>query len=181
MLFRSIAAAIHSRYGTQLTPEQTFVLNSGSAVAAAIENGTPAQKKTELTAQTLPINPELLPLLAPATATEQLARQPVAPNVKSRVCVAATFVAHPLADALKLWSGAFGIEAEVQFADYNQVPQTLLAPDSVFAKNPTATLESMALSDSSLPSTGTRKCSYMCAPRSGIAAHPLWASGGVEP
>ncbi|MFM2081591.1 MAG: hypothetical protein RL380_282, partial [Verrucomicrobiota bacterium] len=133
----AIAAAIHSRYGTQLTPEQTFVLNSGSAVAAAIENGTPAQKKTELTAQTLPINPELLPLLAPATATEQLARQPVAPNIKSRVCVAATFVAQPLADALKLWSGAFGIEAEVQFADYNQVPQTLLAPDSVFAKNPT--------------------------------------------
>jgi FkbH-like protein len=129
----AIGAAIHSQHGVQLTPTQTFALNSVAAVAAAIENIPPTPKTPAATA-----NPELLPLLDPAAATAHLASQPSqlpSPISHLQVCIAATFVAQPLADALKLWTRAFGLDVEIQFADFNQIPQTLLAPDSLFAKN----------------------------------------------
>ncbi len=83
---------------------------------------------------------ELLPLLEPADATRLLlARGPGLPADPRcspvRIVIAATFVAEPLTSSLRLWSAAFGIPVEVEFAGFDQVLQTLLDPDSPFAGN----------------------------------------------
>ena len=86
----------------------------------------------------MPKNTELLPLLDPALTLAALAREssePSQPAKKIRVVIAATFVAQPLASALQLYSRAFGLNADVTFFDFNQVPQALLSPDSPMRKN----------------------------------------------
>jgi FkbH-like protein len=89
---------------------------------------------------TLPADPELLPLLDSAPVLVALANQSAkasfAPK-KIRVVIAATFIAAPLASALQLYARAFGLAAEVEFFDFNQIPQALLDPDSPMRKNRT--------------------------------------------
>ena len=52
-----------------------------------------------------------------------------------RLCIAATFTAEPVTDALKFWSDQFGTGIELAFAPYNQVFQQLLDPRSAFHQN----------------------------------------------
>lgn len=58
-----------------------------------------------------------------------ISREPVS------VVIAATFVAEPVASSLKVWSRAFGIPVDVQFAGFNQVQQCLMTPGSEFHQN----------------------------------------------
>jgi len=130
----AIAAAIHARFGLSLSTEAAFDLRSVAAVQSVIgQLLQPAPASAVATA-------EFLPLLEPAAATAQLAQQPV-PAAGSQptvtVVVAASFVAEPLAPVLRLWSRAFGLEVEIQFASFNQIAQTLLTPGSLFHANTT--------------------------------------------
>ncbi|HKV40446.1 MAG TPA: HAD-IIIC family phosphatase [Blastocatellia bacterium] len=51
------------------------------------------------------------------------------------LAIAATFTAEPVESALKLLLAELGIEADIEFAPYNQVFQELLNPDSLLSKN----------------------------------------------
>lgn len=55
------------------------------------------------------------------------ARQPV------RFAISATFTAEPIAPALRYWARRLGREADIRFAPYNQLLQTLHDPSSEFA------------------------------------------------
>ncbi|MBL9134033.1 MAG: HAD-IIIC family phosphatase [Verrucomicrobiaceae bacterium] len=134
----ALAAAIHSRFGIALPPQEVFRLNSVTAVRQAVMRVPSSPAPRAAAAETVG-DPELLPLLDPAEATARLASSPAAGSTRASVtvAVAATFVAQPLADALRLWARAFGIDASVVFADFNQVPQTLLTPGSLFDQNKT--------------------------------------------
>ncbi len=132
----AIAAALHDRFGLDLPPETIEQLNSVSDVEKALAGAS--GPKAPADASPLSTDPELLPLLDPARVLAALADQVDASDArrkKIRVVIAATFIAPPLASALRLYSRAFGLEAEVEFFDFNQVPQALLSPESPLRKN----------------------------------------------
>jgi len=52
-----------------------------------------------------------------------------------RFAVSATFNAEPLAPFFRFWGEELNTSVEIEFAPFNQPLQTLLAPDSVFARN----------------------------------------------
>jgi FkbH-like protein/FkbM family methyltransferase len=54
---------------------------------------------------------------------------------KTRIVVASTFTAEPVADSLQFWGDYFGIPVQVSFAPYNQVFQELLDPSSEMRRN----------------------------------------------
>jgi FkbH-like protein len=135
----AIAAAMHTRFGLQLPPETIFALNSVQDVADAVlaRSSQPAAGADDCS---LPSNPELLPLLDSTQVLAALAKRAEAadisgPRKKVPVRIAATFVAQPLASALQHYARAFGLEAEVSFFDFNQVPQALLSPASPWRAN----------------------------------------------
>ncbi len=135
-----IAAALHDRFGLNLSAETIFALDSVADVERELvgSRGNAPAREEAFSALS---NPELLPLLDPVNAVAALARRPgngspdSATRSKIRIVVASTFVAQPLASTLQLYSRAFGIDAAVEFFDFNQVPQALLAPESSFYQN----------------------------------------------
>lgn len=54
---------------------------------------------------------------------------------RMEICIASTFTAEPVEDALKFWGDQFGVSTEIRFAPYNQIFQQLLDADSVFNNN----------------------------------------------
>jgi len=135
----AIAAAVQSRFGVNLSAEDIFALNSVRDVvkAAALH---PAQLETGVGEFQLPAHPELIPLFDSARVLAALAKQDEThagsgSGEKVSVIIAATFVAQPLALALRHYSRALGLEVEVSFYDFNQVPQALLSPDSPLRAN----------------------------------------------
>lgn len=52
-----------------------------------------------------------------------------------RISISASFTAEPLGPFLSFWASRLGAAFETVFAPYNQIPQTLLDPGSVFAAN----------------------------------------------
>jgi FkbH-like protein len=130
----AIAAALHDRFALKLAPDEEFELNSVADIVCALDRRAEA---TRSAAVDRPADPDLLPLLAPAAATAAIAKMPLAAAAPARidVCIAASFVAEPMAPTLRLWCRAFGIDAQVSFAGYNQVAATLLTPDSLFHRN----------------------------------------------
>lgn len=128
----AIAAAIHARFGLTLAPETLFGMNSVAKIQRVITQTRPPAAAGE------PGDAEFLPLMEPAIATAKLAQQPASSEPGPSpitVAIASSFVAEPLAGALRLWSQAFGLKVDIQFASFNQIPQTLLAPDSLFHRN----------------------------------------------
>jgi FkbH-like protein len=136
----AIAAGLHDRFGITVPAETVFRLKSMDDLRQFL-GATPNSGSSNGSADgfTLPNDPELLPLLDHEHVTRALAvresksitiaREPVS------VVVAATFVAEPVANSLKVWSGAFGIPVNVQFAGFNQVQQCLMTPGSEFHQN----------------------------------------------
>lgn len=146
----AIAAGLHDRFGIVVSAHESFCLKSMQdlqRVIATHRSLRPSVAANGLTAQDttpLPNDPELLPLLDHEQATRALAERTADAAFAStlvrepvRVVVAATFVAEPLANSLKLWSRAFGIPVELQFAGFNQVQQCLMTPGSEFHRNTT--------------------------------------------
>lgn len=138
----AIASALYNRFGLSLSPEVIFTLDSVEVVEQVVANGL-KKNPVGYDAFYLPSNPELLPLLNPAAAIAALAaRQWQGQSTMEKkstsnihVAIAATFVAQPLASSLQLYSRAFGLNAEVDFFDFNQAQQALLSPESSLRKN----------------------------------------------
>jgi len=132
----AVASALNNRFGIDIPAAQCFQLQSIPAIVALLSHSIATQPKPP---DVLPDDPELLPLLDHMLATRLLAeRGPIdlpAGNRSLKVVIAATFTAEPLASSLALWSNAFGIKVDVEFAGFNQVQQTLLSPDSLFCTN----------------------------------------------
>jgi len=143
----SIAAAVFTRYGISVDGGEIFRLKTLSDVAALIDpqpgsgsrdatNGDGAGEshdRTESFVEETPIDDDLqmLPLLDAQAATRALAATTngkPAERVPLRVKVAASFTAHGIEPPLKLWGQAFGFDIVCEFADYDQVAQTLLQP-----------------------------------------------------
>lgn len=141
----AIAAAIFDRYGVSVHEDDVYRLRTLSDVGAAIAGRLPSDADDEPEEGghdasggviALPDDRELLPLLDHQQATRALAARPAEPGGQPvEVVVAATFVAQPLASALRLWAGAFGFDVACRFADYDQIVQTLLDPRGQFAAN----------------------------------------------
>lgn len=139
-----IAASLQRKLGIAVPAADSFQLRSMADIRALIARARPsptdAARPHAALPPALPRNPELLPLMDHERATSGLAaaadQGPPAAGVRElRVVVAATFTAEPLASPLRLWSRAFGVSATIEFAGYDQVPQTLLSPDSAFGRN----------------------------------------------
>jgi FkbH-like protein len=135
----AIAAAVQNRFGVNLSPEKIFALNSVRDVVGIVAMN-PAQLETGAGEFQLPANPELIPLFDSVPVLAALAKQgetraESGSGRKVPVIIAATFVAQPLAFALRHYSRAFGLEVEVSFFDFNQVPQALLSPESPLRAN----------------------------------------------
>ncbi len=158
----SIAAALHDRFKLRLSPEEIFTLDSVADVerfASRAAGDKPAAGDDFI----LPANPELFPLFDPAQITAALARQahnrgsePVPPKDDTRIVIAATFVAQPVASSLQLWSRAFGIRSNLDFFDFNEVQQALLSPDSAVHQNRTG-LNVVIVRPEDLPGAATGK------------------------
>ena len=141
-----MAVALQQTFGIVVPAADSFGLRSMADIRALIDRARPATTAAGRTSTArppvLPRNPELLPLMDHELATSSLAAPtaqtpPSAGNRELSIVVAATFTAEPLASPLRLWSRAFGVSATIEFAGYNQVPHTLLAPDSAFHRNHT--------------------------------------------
>ncbi|HEY7387148.1 MAG TPA: HAD-IIIC family phosphatase [Bryobacteraceae bacterium] len=137
----AIATALSDRYGVVVSSEEVFRLRTIEDVACAIGGRAPAAPESAppmADNSALPGDPDLLPLLPPAEATRALATRfgAVLPDLKPlRVVIAASSTAQPLAPTMKVWGRAFGLELDIEFAGYNQIVETLLSPESLFARN----------------------------------------------
>jgi FkbH-like protein len=136
----SIAASLQLRHGIKLSPEQIFSLNSVQDVLAHLQHPNGIRPSDLPLQLSLPRDPELLPLLDHGRVTSALLARGQSPDLEGQdgsihVVVAATFVAEPLAQALRLWSRAFGVAVSIEFAGFNQVTASLLDPGSPFGRN----------------------------------------------
>ena len=149
----AIAAAIFDRYGVVVNEDAVYRLRTLQDVDDAIHgrvipdpesaDATPSpdgasDQPAPAGPDALPGDLELLPLLGHQRATRALAahQQAMAPDAQPvLVAIAATFVAQPLATALRLWGQAFGFDISCRFADYDQIVQTLLDVRGPFAEN----------------------------------------------
>lgn len=134
----AIVAALNTRLGFPVAAFDASELRSIASIIHSI------QEKMSVPSAVAPLpdephNPELLPLFDRELMNRVLtgrepARDPIA-IADLHVVIAATFTAEPLAQSLKVWTRAFGIPVQLEFAAYDQVPQMLLAADSPFDRN----------------------------------------------
>ena len=135
----AIASALQLRYGVKLTPEQIFSLRSVNDVRSHI--GTPGSPSIAIDSDpSILRDPELLPLWDSGKAMQVLltaSQPPLLSGRKDRmnIAIAASFVAEPLAQSLRLWCHAFGIEVDIEFAGFNQMTSSLLDPNSPLRRN----------------------------------------------
>lgn len=141
-----IAAALNVQFGAHLSESRTYKLQSVPQILDIIQEphrhstskagtdtatfATVGQGSSDTTLS-LPLNPELIPLMDSKEATRLLSNLPrdSVNELEFRVSIASTFTAEPVSAALKLWSRAFGIAADVSFAGFNQIERSLLSPD----------------------------------------------------
>jgi FkbH-like protein len=140
-----IAAALYDRFGITIPPKDIFQLDSRQSIQRMIAayGDRPSNSQAAVPVVTpsiqfnLPTDPELLPLYDPELVTRTLAqRYQTLRTVESRsVLIAATFTVQPLGSTLELWCRAFQIPSHVDFLEFDQVEQTLLAEQSNFLAN----------------------------------------------
>ncbi|MBC8290870.1 MAG: HAD-IIIC family phosphatase, partial [Planctomycetes bacterium] len=135
-----ISAGLHSRFGIQLTSDEAFSASSLANLRELIMKKKGARHSGSRTSQvaTVPANlhsnPELLPLLPHSEAAQLLSRLPADSSHTNplTIHIAATFTVDPIAPTIRGWCAAFGIEADVRIAGFDQVEQSLLDPGSEF-------------------------------------------------
>jgi FkbH-like protein len=148
----AIAAALESAHGRRVPREHIFALRTLEDVARYLAAPGPPAPPID---DALPDDPELIPALDHERATRLLAERGFAPATTTppfRVAIAASFTAEPLAPTLRLWAGAFGVAAEVEFAPFGQVQQALRDPDGPFLARP-GDLNVVLLRPEDLPQT----------------------------
>ncbi|AOW99687.1 hypothetical protein BJP34_09655 [Moorena producens PAL-8-15-08-1] len=143
----AIAASLYDRFAIRVPPREIFKLDSRKSIEELIfahtNNDLPdssvAESPPDGNTNAIPANPELLPLYPPETVTQALARlsqeEVVQGQAKKTIVVAATFTVQPLGSTLELWCRAFQMPFSVEFAEFNQLEQTLLSPNSDFINN----------------------------------------------
>lgn len=137
-----ISAGLHSRFGIQLTSDEAFSASSLARLRELIAWKSTGQHSAPPTVPSFAdqseasVNPEFFPLLPRAEAAQLLSRAPVtdrgALSDRITVHIAATFTIDPVSSTVRDWCAAFGIEADVHIAGFDQVERSLLAPDSPF-------------------------------------------------
>ena len=145
----ALAAAVYDRFGVTLSHEQVFSIRTLPDLVRAVHSPAPLPHLVPLphledgSAELVspPEDPEMLPLLDHEAATRSLARRDhgrarLSSWMEMPIAIAASFTAEPLAASLKLWSRAFGVDAQVRFCDFDQVVQVLLSPDSPLHADP---------------------------------------------
>ncbi|MEM9149282.1 MAG: HAD-IIIC family phosphatase [Cyanobacteria bacterium P01_F01_bin.3] len=109
-------------------------LSTGSEGAVS----TATEKAAAVEPFELPTDPELLPLLEADLATQVLAHRyqsdSASPTARKALCVS-TFTAQFLKSPLEIWSRAFNTPVSLEFLDFDQIEQTLLAESSPFTEN----------------------------------------------
>jgi FkbH-like protein len=140
----SIAASLYDHFLIRVPAENIFKLNSlksiDQLIAAHANNKFPDSSDMRCNPSRdieIPSNPELLPLFDSETVTYALARrfQKSIQKNDRKIVIATSFTAQQLGSTLELWCRAFGIPFSIEFGEFNQLEQTLLAPDSVFMSN----------------------------------------------
>jgi FkbH-like protein len=135
----AIAAALYNRFGVTVASAEVFGLRSIPDLCRLVRRRFGRSDETAAPVDSLPQDPELIPLLDTPTATRLLAqrastdREP--PQHELDVVIAATFTADPLVPSLTLWSRAFGIKTKTRMLGFNQVQESLLAPESPLRTN----------------------------------------------
>jgi FkbH-like protein len=137
----AILAMLHNRFGVEPSAEEGWRLRSIPRIVHYLKSARRTRDQIPVPIKP-PHNPELLPLLDHDLATQALAEREQRENAPAEtpelpIVIAATFTAEPLAATFALWSRAFGIPVRAEFAAFNQVQQTLLAPESPFYRNAT--------------------------------------------
>jgi len=134
----AVASTLYSLTGTEIPMAQCFGLRSIPQIVEFLASKQVRQPSE--TREVIPANPELLPLLNHQHTSRLLAERGSAGSSPDlfpamKVVVAATFSAEPLVSSLTLWGNAFGIPIELESAGFDQVPQALLSPESLFRRN----------------------------------------------
>lgn len=134
----AVASTLYSLTGTEIPMAQCFGLRSIPQIVEFLESKQ--VRPPSETREAIPANPELLPLLNHQHTTRLLAERKSTNSSLSRfpaikVVVSATFSAEPLVSSLTLWGNAFGIPIALESAGFDQVPQALLSPESLFRSN----------------------------------------------
>ncbi len=134
----AIAAALFNRFDVTVASAEVFGLRSIAELCGLVQRRMDRTAETAVQATALPEDPELIPLMETSTATRLLAQRASTdrePRHELEVVIAATFTADPLVPTVTLWSRAFGIRARTHMLGFNQVQESLLAPDSPLHKN----------------------------------------------
>lgn len=147
-----IASAIAAQFGCVLPAEDVFQLTSLDRICAVVfppsdgsehhgvecdDHGHLQQSEREPVLSACE-DPELLPLRARSTVNQMLARPQRTGSLhdcRASVRIASSFTVEPVEASVLQWCGAFGITADVTFAGFDQVEQSLLLPGSVFRTN----------------------------------------------
>ncbi len=132
----AISAALFDQYALSIPVENTPALKSIKAISMELgainhkgQTGDSADRYREELS-----DPEWLPLLDPAVAAGAMnEKKAMLEQVKVRV--AATFTADKLGPSLESRCAAYGIDARVEFAGFDQVIQSLLEEGSIFKES----------------------------------------------
>lgn len=133
-----ISAGLHTRFGIQLSSDEAFsasslanlrelILRNNAARDSVSRPATPRAVSTEFEN-----TPELLPLLPHAEASWLLSQNLAALNTGITIHLAATFTVDPVAPTIRSWCAAFGVEADIRIAGFDQIEQSLLDPQCEF-------------------------------------------------
>ena len=123
-----IATLASERHGVSPKADEVFALRSVTDVERLLAGAR--ADVADATIVALPDNPELLPLLDRADATRALEHRPAVLPAQHHgtVVIASTFTAEPLVPSLRLWARAFGVDASIEVAGFDQLETSLLSP-----------------------------------------------------
>ena len=133
-----ISAGLHTRFGIQLSSDEAFSASSVVNLHKLLRQKKVARdsvsKPSRLPAAATEFenNPELLPLLPHAEASRLLPQYPTDLNTRITIHIAATFSVDPVAPTIRSWCAAFGVEADIRIAGFDQIEQSLLDPHGEF-------------------------------------------------
>jgi FkbH-like protein len=143
----SIAASLYDLFNIHIPAEKIFKLDSVKSIEQIIADSIDQQNSIDDQSINLldsidetieiPINPELWPLYERKKITQALAHrfEGLRYQGDKKIVVAATFMAQMLRHPLEQWCQGFKMQFAVDFAEYNQLEQILLSPDSLFTNN----------------------------------------------
>lgn len=133
-----ISAGLHTRFGIQLSSDEAFSASSLANLRELMRQKTVARHSVSSPTPPAPEsnavagNPELLPVLRHDEAAQLLPQSlPIAETTgRITIHIAATFTVDPVAPTIRSWCAAFGVEADIRIAGFDQIEQSLLDPHS---------------------------------------------------